>query len=46
MLRPPQEPKGLLRQYFPKGTALGVHNAEHLASLANQLNLRPREVLG
>ncbi|MDQ0618521.1 IS30 family transposase [Arthrobacter globiformis] len=37
---------GLLRQYFPKGTDLGVHTAEHLASVANQLNRRPREVLG
>ena len=28
---------GLLRQYFPKGTDLGVHDAEHLASVAHRL---------
>ena len=37
---------GLLRQYFPKGTDLGVHTAEHLASVAHRLNTRPRKRLG
>jgi IS30 family transposase len=37
---------GLLRQYFPKGTDLAVHSAEHLAAVADQLNSRPRKTLG
>ena len=37
---------GLLRQYFPKGTDLGVHSPEHLAMVAAELNRRPREILG
>ena len=37
---------GLLRQYFPKGTDLAVHSAEHLAEVAAELNDRPRETLG
>jgi len=37
---------GLLRQYFPKGTDLGQHSAEHLDFVAAQMNRRPRQTLG
>src|SRR3984885_14343517 len=37
---------GLLRQYFPKGTDLGRHDAEDLAAVATALNTRPRKTLG
>jgi transposase, IS30 family len=37
---------GLLRQYFPKGTNLAVHDKNHLAAVAAQLNSRPRKTLG
>jgi IS30 family transposase len=37
---------GLLRQYFPKGSDLSVHSAEHLAAVAAELNTRPRKTLG
>jgi IS30 family transposase len=37
---------GLLRQYFPKGTSLSAHSPQHLAAVADELNGRPRKVLG
>ena len=36
---------GLLRQYFPKGTNLAVHDAAALQAAANSLNGRPRQTL-
>lgn len=36
---------GLLRDYFPKGTDLRVHSADHLLAVENELNNRPRRVL-
>jgi IS30 family transposase len=36
---------GLLRDYFPKGTDLTTHTAEHLLAVENELNARPRIVL-
>lgn len=36
---------GLLRDYFPKGTDLGVHTPEHLRAVEDQLNDRPRIIL-
>jgi IS30 family transposase len=37
---------GLLRQYFPKSTNLAVHTPGDLARVENELNGRPRLILG
>ncbi|WP_425570111.1 transposase, partial [Paeniglutamicibacter cryotolerans] len=36
---------GLLRQYFPKSTDLGVYGLEDLEHVAQELNSRPRKTL-
>jgi transposase, IS30 family len=36
---------GLLRQYFPKGTDLSLHTAEHLRFVEQEMNDRPRKRL-
>jgi IS30 family transposase len=37
---------GLLRDYFPKGTDLSIHPPQHLLAVENELNNRPRRILG
>ena len=37
---------GLLRQYLPKGSDLGMHSAHDLAAVEDRLNNRPRKTLG
>ncbi len=37
---------GLLRQYFPKGTSLKPYSADYLTAVAQELNGRPRKILG
>jgi IS30 family transposase len=37
---------GLLRDYFPKGTDLGVHTVEDIVRIAAEVNDRPRKTLG
>lgn len=36
---------GLLRDYFPKGTDLGIHSLGHLLAVEDELNNRPRMIL-
>jgi IS30 family transposase len=37
---------GLLRDYFPKGADLSAHPPQHLLAVENELNNRPRRILG
>ncbi|MGQ0631651.1 MAG: IS30 family transposase [Sporichthyaceae bacterium] len=37
---------GLLRDYFPKGSNLAVHTATDLQRVVEELNQRPRKILG
>ena len=36
---------GLLRQYFPNGSDLSVHTEQDLATVAHEINTRPRKTL-
>jgi IS30 family transposase len=42
---PMRIPRGLLRQYFFRGTDLSVYSQSHLNKVARQLNERTRETL-
>jgi IS30 family transposase len=37
---------GLVRQYFPKGTDLSIHDSDELRRVQDRLNNRPRKTLG
>jgi transposase, IS30 family len=37
---------GLIRQYFPKGTDLSIHSHTRVAHVMEELNTRPRKLLG
>ncbi len=37
---------GLFRQYFPKGTDLSGYGPDHLQAVADEINSRPRKMLG
>ena len=37
---------GLVRQYFPKGTDLSIHSHSRVAHVMDELNTRPRKLLG
>ena len=41
-----EKSKGLLRQYFPKGTDLSRWTAQEVQAVAHALNNRPRKTLG
>lgn len=40
-----ENPNSLLREYFPKSTNLSRHSPERLASVAQEINARPRKCL-
>jgi transposase, IS30 family len=42
---PNENTNGVLRDYFPKGTDLSTHTAQHLLEVEIELNHRPRRVL-
>jgi len=37
---------GLLRQYFPKGTDLARWSSDDLEAVGDEINARPRKILG